>query len=152
MECIYIKVTGSGSVTLPAGVSFPGAYKATDAGVLFDLYNSFSSYPIPGPKVFSGTGSGSAPAVTTKAPAAATSKAATPATSKAAVTTAKPAATPIKATTLATVAKPSPTTGSGAVGTVQRWGQCGGKGYTGATGCVSGTKCQKQNDYYSQCL
>ncbi|KAH7378823.1 glycosyl hydrolase family 61-domain-containing protein [Pyrenochaeta sp. MPI-SDFR-AT-0127] len=45
MECIHIKVTGSGSVALPAGVSFPGAYKATDAGVLFDLYNSFSSYP-----------------------------------------------------------------------------------------------------------
>ncbi|KAH6890638.1 glycoside hydrolase superfamily [Thelonectria olida] len=32
------------------------------------------------------------------------------------------------------------------------WGQCGGKGWTGATTCVSGYTCTYQNDYYSQCL
>ncbi|EJD54133.1 hypothetical protein AURDEDRAFT_53043 [Auricularia subglabra TFB-10046 SS5] len=32
------------------------------------------------------------------------------------------------------------------------WGQCGGIGWTGATTCVSGSACVKQNDYYSQCL
>ncbi|GJE94718.1 hypothetical protein PsYK624_108890 [Phanerochaete sordida] len=32
------------------------------------------------------------------------------------------------------------------------WQQCGGIGWTGATSCVSGTVCTKQNDYYSQCL
>lgn len=48
MECVQIEVTGSGA-PLPGGVSFPGAYKADDPGVLFDIYNSFSSYPIPGP-------------------------------------------------------------------------------------------------------
>ncbi|EIW63589.1 acetyl xylan esterase [Trametes versicolor FP-101664 SS1] len=31
------------------------------------------------------------------------------------------------------------------------WGQCGGIGWTGATTCVSGSACIKQNDYYSQC-
>ncbi|KAL1942006.1 hypothetical protein VTO73DRAFT_6536 [Trametes versicolor] len=31
------------------------------------------------------------------------------------------------------------------------WGQCGGIGWTGATTCVSGSTCIKQNDYYSQC-
>lgn len=39
---------------------------------------------------------------------------------------------------------PPPTTGGG---TVAKWGQCGGIGYTGATGCVSST-CVKVNDYY----
>lgn len=36
-------------------------------------------------------------------------------------------------------------------GSVARWGQCGGKGYTGPTKCVSG-ECKVQNDWYSQCL
>jgi hypothetical protein len=36
-------------------------------------------------------------------------------------------------------------------GSVARWGQCGGKGYTGPTKCASG-ECKFQNDWYSQCL
>ncbi|KAF4569516.1 hypothetical protein EYR36_009309 [Pleurotus pulmonarius] len=32
------------------------------------------------------------------------------------------------------------------------WGQCGGIGWTGATTCVSGSICSKQNDWYSQCI
>ncbi|KAF4450380.1 endoglucanase type F [Fusarium austroafricanum] len=32
------------------------------------------------------------------------------------------------------------------------WGQCGGSGWTGATTCASGLKCEKINDYYSQCV
>ncbi len=30
--------------------------------------------------------------------------------------------------------------------------QCGGKGWTGATACVSGYHCEVQNDWYSQCV
>lgn len=154
MECIHVKVTGSGSASLPAGVSLPGAYKATDAGILFDIYNSFSSYPIPGPALWTGASSGSSPApTTTKAPAAATStKAAATATSTKPATTPKATSAPVtsaKPTTLATVAKP---TATASIGTVQHWGQCGGKEYTGPTACVSGTTCKVQNDYYSQCL
>ncbi|KAL2259101.1 hypothetical protein VTK26DRAFT_7353 [Humicola hyalothermophila] len=33
-----------------------------------------------------------------------------------------------------------------------RWGQCGGSGWTGPTCCESGTTCQAQNQWYSQCL
>ncbi|KAJ5371533.1 Endoglucanase 7a [Penicillium cataractarum] len=45
------------------------------------------------------------------------------------------------------------TTTTTAVGATQtHWGQCGGQGWTGPTACVSGTTCQVQNDYYSQCL
>lgn len=32
------------------------------------------------------------------------------------------------------------------------WSQCGGKGWTGATTCSTGTVCTTMNDYYSQCI
>ncbi|KAL1591978.1 hypothetical protein SLS60_011570 [Paraconiothyrium brasiliense] len=45
-----------------------------------------------------------------------------------------------------------PTSGSGASsGTVQLYGQCGGRSYTGPTQCATGT-CTKMNDWYSQCV
>lgn len=142
MECVHIKVEGSGTAVLPAtGVSFPGAYKATDPGVLFDIYAGKTSYPGVGPAVWDGASSagGSAAAPAETAPAA-TSAAAAP-------TAAAP-------TTLATSAKPQPTkeaeAGAGAA-TVAKYAQCGGNGYSGATACSAGT-CTKQNDYYSQCI
>jgi len=33
-----------------------------------------------------------------------------------------------------------------------KWGQCNGIGWTGAKCCQSGSTCQYQNDWYSQCL
>ncbi|KAE8369734.1 putative endo-beta-1,4-glucanase D [Aspergillus caelatus] len=79
MECVQVKVTSSGSKTLPEGVSIPGAYTATDKGILFNIYDSFDSYPIPGPAVWDGasgsssspssSASASAPAPTSAAPA-----------------------------------------------------------------------------------
>ncbi|KAL3255770.1 hypothetical protein ABHI18_008076 [Aspergillus niger] len=59
MECVQFKVTSDGSSELPSGVSIPGVYTATDPGILFDIYNSFDSYPIPGPDVWDGSSSGS---------------------------------------------------------------------------------------------
>lgn len=54
---------------------------------------------------------------------------------------------------------PSPTqpsqptnTGTPGGGTVPRYGQCGGNGWTGPTVCVSPYTCTKTNDWYSQCL
>jgi cellobiose dehydrogenase (acceptor) len=35
---------------------------------------------------------------------------------------------------------------------VPRYGQCGGKQWTGSFLCVAGTTCKPQNAYYSQCL
>jgi hypothetical protein len=37
-------------------------------------------------------------------------------------------------------------------GTVQKWGQCGGQGWTGGTVCVANTTCIVSNPYFSQCL
>lgn len=115
--------------------------------MLFNIYSGFSSYPIPGPKVWNGAGAAApAPAAPTKVAAPTTSKAAAPTTTKAAAPT-KVAAPP--KTTMATVTKPAPTAG-GAL--AQKYAQCGGQGYKGATSCASGCKCVKQNDWYSQCL
>lgn len=37
-------------------------------------------------------------------------------------------------------------------GSVQKYGQCGGSGWTGATACMAGSSCTVLNQYYSQCL
>lgn len=60
MSCIQVQVTGSGNA-YPATVKFPGAYSATDPGILFDLYGGFTSYTVPGPPVYTGGGSTSVP-------------------------------------------------------------------------------------------
>ncbi|KAK4175762.1 glycoside hydrolase [Triangularia setosa] len=44
----------------------------------------------------------------------------------------------------------TPTSAPG--GTVPRWGQCGGQGYTGPTQCVAPYTCTVGNAWYSQCL
>ncbi|KZL82183.1 cellulose-binding family ii protein [Colletotrichum incanum] len=70
---------------------------------------------------------------------------------------AKPAA---EAATSATVAAAAPTTAATAAPTeaanssaaVGAWAQCGGSGYTGPTACITGFKCVKTNEWYSQCL
>ncbi|QRV77796.1 glycoside hydrolase family 61 protein [Ceratobasidium sp. AG-Ba] len=56
-------------------------------------------------------------------------------------------ATTANPTTTKTSASPTPT---GPV--IQKYGQCGGSGWTGGTVCVSGSTCTKVNDFYSQCL
>ncbi|KAI0455249.1 carbohydrate-binding module family 1 protein [Xylaria acuta] len=56
-------------------------------------------------------------------------------------------------TTLVTSTTTSSTAGPTTTScTVQKWGQCGGKGWTGCTVCVAGSTCTVGNDYYSQCL
>ncbi|KAF9651985.1 hypothetical protein BDM02DRAFT_325326 [Thelephora ganbajun] len=51
-SCIQIQVTGSGSRTLPSGVSFPGAYSDSTPGIKWNIYDNNidqRTYPIPGP-------------------------------------------------------------------------------------------------------
>ncbi|CAN9084886.1 cellobiose dehydrogenase [Alternaria alternata] len=59
----------------------------------------------------------------------------------------KPSST-AKPTTIKTSTAPAPTPTKVA----NAWEQCGGKGYTGPTSCVSGYKCAVNNDYFSQCI
>ncbi|KAL1595607.1 hypothetical protein SLS59_008245 [Nothophoma quercina] len=58
MGCAQLKVTGSGSTSPSSTVSFPGAYQATDPGILLSIYNNQGQpvgngqpYKIPGPAV-----------------------------------------------------------------------------------------------------
>jgi xyloglucan-specific exo-beta-1,4-glucanase len=53
-------------------------------------------------------------------------------------------------TTSSTTTSSAPATTTSAL--AQRWQQCAGNGWQGPTQCVEPWKCQKQNDWYSQCL
>jgi lytic cellulose monooxygenase (C1-hydroxylating) len=57
MSCYQVNVKGTGTRALPKGVSFPGAYKSTDPGILVDIYSDKGSYGkkkyiAPGPAVW----------------------------------------------------------------------------------------------------
>ncbi|KAK3328762.1 family 61 glycosyl hydrolase [Apodospora peruviana] len=127
MECAQIQITGSGTTTGSNTVSFPGAYSATDPGILVSIYDSTGgstmggrAYTIPGPPVLTCSGNSNP----------------------------NPGTTP---TTLVTSVTPTPTAGTGNGGTAPLYSQCGGQGWTGATTCASGT-CKVSNQWYSQCL
>lgn len=64
-------------------------------------------------------------------------------TSMAVVTT---TAVSSKTTTSTSAAATTSTSG----GTIPKWGQCGGKTWTGSGTCVAGSTCTYSNDYYSQ--
>lgn len=51
MECAQIRITGGGSKA-PQTYNIPGIYAQNDPGILFNLWQSFTSYPIPGPRPF----------------------------------------------------------------------------------------------------
>lgn len=51
ISCAQIKVTGGGSKTLTPTTKIPGHVKATDPGYTANIYNGFTSYTVPGPKV-----------------------------------------------------------------------------------------------------
>ena len=42
-NCVQIEVVGNGTVALPEGVSFPGAYKYDDPGVVYDVRCPFTN-------------------------------------------------------------------------------------------------------------
>lgn len=56
------------------------------------------------------------------------------------------------ATRTTTTSTTSTTTSTAPQPTQTKYGQCGGVGWTGPTLCQAGSTCQKQNDWYSQCL
>ncbi|KAK3986185.1 Alpha/Beta hydrolase protein [Cladorrhinum sp. PSN332] len=64
------------------------------------------------------------------------------------VTTTQP---PVPTFATSTTQAPQPTQQPGGP-TSPKWGQCGGIGWNGPTACVSGTTCNKINDWYFQCL
>jgi len=135
ISCAQIEVTGSGGGNPSPTALLPGAYVATDPGILIDIYYPIpTSYTPPGPAVWGG---GTAVAVSSSA---VTSSKTTPTTVSTVV---------VKPTTVVTSASSGAT---GAAGTAALYGQCGGIGWTGPTACAAGSTCQASNSYYSQCL
>jgi hypothetical protein len=53
-SCIQVQVTGSGTALPTSLVSFPGAYTPSSPGIVFDAYKNLTTYPFPGPSVWSG--------------------------------------------------------------------------------------------------
>ena len=53
-QCVNIKVTGGGNSVPTGGVPGTRLYNPNEPGLIFDLYTKFTSYPIPGPKVWRG--------------------------------------------------------------------------------------------------
>jgi lytic cellulose monooxygenase (C1-hydroxylating) len=92
-QCINLQISGSGTAN-PDGVLGTQLYKPSDAGIVFNLYTTYSdtaAYTVPGPTLYSGAtniaqGSGGATAATSAAQA--TSKATSSAASSAPATTA----------------------------------------------------------------
>ncbi|KAF2641663.1 fungal cellulose binding domain-containing protein [Massarina eburnea CBS 473.64] len=55
ISCAQVKVTGGGNGSPGPLVAFPGAYKATDPGIMLNIYYPVpTSYTPPGPKVWTG--------------------------------------------------------------------------------------------------
>jgi len=139
LSCGQITVTGGGSGTPGPLVAFPGAYSPTDPGILINIYYPVpTTYIMPGPAIWTGGAGGSAPAPPTS------TKSTTPVTTMS-TSTVKTSAAPVPTTK-------STTTPVSSGGTVAKYGQCGGQGWTGATVCASGSTCTSSSQFYSQCL
>ncbi|KAG5921032.1 hypothetical protein E4U42_006006 [Claviceps africana] len=169
-QCFNLKITGSGTVQ-PKGVKGTELYKATDPGILSNIWVPNIKYEIPGPPLMPGV-----PASIDQNPGQ-SKPAPTPVPSPPPGDGSKPPPAPAPATTLATSVRPppgEPTTppckggkkgkgkkGKGKKGkgkkpkdgqTQTLYGQCGGINWTGPTACVDGATCKVQNPWYSQCV
>ncbi|KAJ5600960.1 Endoglucanase-4 [Penicillium hetheringtonii] len=155
-QCFNLKITGSGS-DKPAGVLGTSLYKSTDPGILVNIYNSLSTYIVPGPTLYSGavsisqatsaiTASGTATTGIDSSPTTTASTTRTTITTT--MTTSQTTTTTSRATTLSTTTS----AGGGSTSTQSLYGQCGGSGWPGATACASTATCTAYNDYYSQCV
>ena len=51
-QCLNLRVGGGGTVAPSGGVAGSSLYKRTDPGIMFNLYGSYSSYPYPGPALW----------------------------------------------------------------------------------------------------
>ena len=123
-----LTISGSGTAT-PSGVSLPGAYSASDPGILINIHTTMSTYIVPGPTVYSGgttksagapcsgveTGTATGPPYTPTGGSSPTSGGSSPSTS--------------------TSATPTSSSGSTSGCSVAKYGQCGGSGYNGCATC-----------------
>ncbi|EAU89260.1 endoglucanase II [Coprinopsis cinerea okayama7 len=162
--CFQVNVVGNGSGRPTETVKFPGAYKATDPGVLFDMYRPQSTYIIPGPRPY---GTSPATVANTPYPTTATWNTALQPTTVPTVTppvgggTNPPPVTTVAPPVVTSQPPVPPTTQQPPVvtptappsGPLQtQYGQCGGQGWNGPTQCQPPYTCTASNQWYHQCL
>lgn len=162
MTCYQLTVSGGGSASPPT-VSFPGAYSWSDPG-LGSIHGTLNEYIVPGGPVYSGgstksAGAGCSGVETGKTPGPFPGTSVRPTTTAGPVPTTSPAgpAPTTRTTTGFVTTTTRPTTTSVVVTpggcSVQKYGQCGGTGFTGCTSCAAPAVCSAVSPpYYSQCL
>jgi len=172
VHCAEITITGSGTAqpTSDYLVSIPGAYSATDSGLLLSIYQPINNYIVPGPKVWTGN-SGSTPApaptptvITTgkKAASITTGKRLTSVTTGRALTTGRASNTgATKITTGAQMPTPAPVpvptpspspSGSCSTGnmkclTTNTYSTCSNSAWGTSQSCGSGLVCSPSGNY-----
>ncbi|KAI0439725.1 carbohydrate-binding module family 1 protein [Xylaria telfairii] len=153
ITCYQFTVTGAGTAK-PAGVKLPGAYAASDPGILVNIHQPMTTYIAPGPTVYSGGSTRSAGGACVGCEstcAVGSSPTSTAGNGGGSGPTTTLSTSKTTATTTVSTSKTTSSGGSSPTGcTVALYAQCGGIGYTGCTACASGT-CKVLNDYYSQC-
>lgn len=164
-QCFNLAVAGGGTGALsPSGTYGTDLYRATDPGILYNVYTSVEDYTIPGPTLYTGFASSVAQSSSV---ATATSSAvvpggggdaggATTTTSNGggggvSSTTTVASTTSLTTTTTTSRAAATTTSAAAATGGQTQWGQCGGSGWTGPSSCASGA-CTTYNPYYAQCV
>ncbi|KAK6440608.1 hypothetical protein LTR95_003164 [Oleoguttula sp. CCFEE 5521] len=138
--------TCSASSGKPADVekNTPGATVIYSNIKVGPIGSTYSGTPAQGGSGGSSSSSKPATSSSTKPATSSSSSSTKVSTTTAGVTTTKPVTT-------TTTTKAATTTTSSA-NCAAKYGQCGGKGWGGATCCASGSTCKVSNDYYSQCL
>ncbi|KAI2892719.1 CAZyme family AA9 [Aspergillus niger] len=129
-QCINLNVTGSGTAT-PSGTLGTALYKDTDPGIYIDIWQSISSYTIPGPTLYTAGSTATAAASSATTTAAATSAS----TTEAAVVTSAAAsyASAGSQTTMVTSSRPQPTGSSGSSSNVGSSGSTNNQSGSGST-------------------
>lgn len=52
-QCVNLQITGTGTAT-PSGTLGTALYQESEAGIIVNIYQSLSTYDIPGPTLYSG--------------------------------------------------------------------------------------------------
>ncbi|KAI1341880.1 lytic polysaccharide monooxygenase [Xylariaceae sp. FL0016] len=152
ISCYQITVAGgtASAAAVPAGVKFPGAFKASDPGIEVNIHAKMTNYVNPGPAVVasgttkvpgSGCGTGCASTCKVGSGAVGTAIAASPG-----------AASSAGSSGSSGTAGSGSSSGGSAACAQAKFQQCGGQGYTGCTTCADGLSCKDVSaPYYSQC-
>ncbi|CAI7644416.1 unnamed protein product [Penicillium pancosmium] len=139
-QCINLNVTGSGTAS-PSGTLGTALYKASDPGIFVDIWNTLSTYDIPGPTLYTAGGAATATA-------AAASSTSTSAEAAAAETTTAANATAAAVTSVADSTPAGPTEAvSQVVAVASSTSTASTSASTSTSGVLSGS-CSQEGDWY----